>query len=200
MHTPNSALGSRLGMRQAGRGRGLCAAAKGQQVQGAPSPALRQRAGSGAEVSVPRRRSRTLLRTYHSPSTHRSIQRPLSVLCPRRCPRCVAAPIAHRLLSSARRDRPSPPLALTRPMVTPVCPSPPRPLPSSSSAQATSPPRPALRVPGTQGRVGFRGCPRGCREGRAVRPADCSRTTTRVPGGSQKQQPRLSWEGPGTLG
>lgn len=109
--------------------------------QGAPSPrgtksSAAAEGGLGAKASVPPRRSRTLLRTYHSPSTHRSIQRPLSMLCPRRYPRCVVAPIAHGRRSSARRDRPSPPLALTRPMVAPVWPSPPRPRPAFSPAPA----------------------------------------------------------------
>lgn len=77
--TPNSSLGLRLGMRQAGSERGPCALQPREPYAQAPEPVAG--AGSGAEVSVLPGLPRTLLPIYHSPSTHHTVQRPLLVLC-----------------------------------------------------------------------------------------------------------------------
>lgn len=111
------------------------------------------------------RRPRTLRPTYNSPSTHRAVQRSLSVLYPLRAHAASVLPTACCVLGV--RTAPPAPRPL-RPMVTPVCPSPPRPAPPRpplALRPPMAPPRPARRVPGTQRRVRSRRCPRGCGEG-----------------------------------
>lgn len=66
-------------MRQAGSERGPCALQPREPYAQAPEPVAG--AGWGTEVSVFPGLPGTLLPIYHSPSTHRTVQRPLLVLC-----------------------------------------------------------------------------------------------------------------------
>lgn len=163
---PNSTLGPRLA------GRGPCA----PQPRGTLSRLQRrwQGAVSEAEASVLPRRPRTLRPTYNSPSTHRAVQRSLSVLYPRRHSRhsrCIRSAYCPPPAVFWASGPPLPPLAPLRPMVTPVCPSPPRPAPPASrlapanGAASSGPPCPGhtekgplQAVPeGLRGRIGPRG-------------------------------------------
>ena len=116
---------------------------------------------------------------HHSPTTHRALQNPLPVPCPRshpRCLRCAYCPVLQDLEGQAR---PSPPLASLQPMAQPryslFAPPPPLPAPprlSSNSGQwrhvtLTDPPSPWHAREGRGGAEGPRGR-LGALAGRAV--------------------------------
>ena len=170
---PLSALG-RPRKCQAGRGRGLSTLQP--QVPRLQSPWLGKVLGSrGGGRSELRGRP-----VHHSPTTHRAVQNPRPVPCPRSHPRCLRS--AYCPSSRTWRVRPAPPRPSPRsgqwhspitpfPPRPPALPAPPRLLPRSGQwrpVTLTGPP-----TPGTPGKVGE--VPRGLGEGLGHRRGGVSR-------------------------
>ena len=138
---------------------------------------------------------------HHSPTTHRAVQNPLPVPCPRSHPRCLRSAYCPVLQDSEGQARPSPlspPLASLQPMAQPryylFAPPPPLPAPSllsSNSGQRrhvtlTDPPSPWHAREGRGGAEEPRGR-LGALAGRAV-PGP---PRGRLEGDSRKKQPQL---------
>lgn len=149
-------------MRQAGRGRDpvRCGRPKGTSAQASASLP----GGSPGSEGMIHRRPSTLLLVRHSPFSHRAVQKPLYVSCPRlhrSCPRSACRPPASAPWDQARpppRPSPfapprSPPLALHGQWCRPGFSVPPRARPSLRTGQWHRPVRPASPRPGNTGRV-----------------------------------------------